>query len=103
VGDDLIFSCVGAFASSRIFRTEQKEEPDDKTDSIKFRKKPPVSVIMCGEFPLKSLNNFIKCTPLSQHLEIYLENNLPLIVKYEIGSSMGDIRLCLSPLPPVTY
>jgi proliferating cell nuclear antigen len=106
VGDDLIFSCVGPFARSRIFRTEQKTdstELEDKLDAIKFRKKPDPSVVMCGEFPLKSLNNFIKCTPLSQNLEIYLENNLPLIVKYDIGSNMGDIRLCLSPLPPVSY
>jgi proliferating cell nuclear antigen len=106
VGDDLIFSCTGPFASSRIFRTEQKSnmsDIEDKGDSIKFRKKPPVSTVMCGEFSLKSLNNFIKCTPLSQHLEIYLQNDLPLIVKYDIGSNMGDIRLCLSPLPPVTF
>jgi proliferating cell nuclear antigen len=110
VGDDLIFSCVGPFAQSRIYRTEQKTDggdanllPEDKMDAIKFRKKPDPSIVMCGEFPLKSLNNFIKCTPLSQNLEIYLENNLPLIVKYDIGSNMGDIRLCLSPLPTVNY
>ena len=106
VGDDLIFSCEGQFAKSRIFRTEQKSESsilDDKMDAIRFRKKPDPSVVMCGEFPLKSLNNFIKCTPLSQNLEIYLENNLPLIVKYDIGSDMGDIKLCLSPLPSVKY
>ena len=106
VGDDLIFSCEGQFARSKIFRTEQKADSpimDDKMDAIKFTKKPDPSTVMCGEFPLKSLNNFIKCTPLSQNLEIYLENDLPLIVKYDIGSDMGDIKLCLSPLPPVKY
>jgi proliferating cell nuclear antigen len=106
VGDDLIFSCEGQFAKSRIFRTEQKPDSsilDDKMDAIKFRKKPGASTVMSGEFPIKSLNNFIKCTPLSQNLEIYLENDLPLIVKYDIGSEMGDIKLCLSPLPPVKY
>jgi len=106
VGDDLIFSCEGQFAKSRIFRTEQKPDVtvlEDKMDAIKFRKKPGASVVMSGEFPIKSLNNFIKCTPLSQNLEIYLENNLPLIVKYDIGSEMGDIKLCLSPLPPMKY
>ena len=104
VGDDLIFSCVGPFAKSRIFRTEQKDNSeliDDKIDAIKFHRKPDPSVVMCGEFPLKSLNNFIKCTPLCQHLEIYLQNDLPLIIKYDIGSNMGDIRLCLSSLPPL--
>ena len=101
----MIFSCVGPYAKSRIYRTEQKDAVndliDDKIDAIKFRRKPDASVVMSGEFPLKSLNNFIKCTPLCQHLEIYLENSLPLIVKYDIGSNMGDIRLCLSPLPPL--
>lgn len=106
VGDDLIFSCEGQFAKSRIYRTEQRPNDttlDDKMDAIKFRKKPGASTVMSGEFPIKSLNNFIKCTPLSQNLEIYLENDLPLIVKYDIGSEMGDIKLCLSPLPPLKY
>lgn len=105
VENELIFSCVGSFAQSKIFRREHVGEIDstidEKIDTIKFRKKPDASVVMSGEFPLKSLNNFIKCTPLCQHLEIYLENDLPLIVKYNIGSDMGDIRLCLSPLPPL--
>jgi proliferating cell nuclear antigen len=106
VGDDLIFSSVGPFSTARIFRREQSSDtldPTDKNDAIKFKKKPDPSVVMRGEFPLKSLNNIIKCTPLSQHLEIYLENDLPLIVKYAIGSDMGNIRLCLSPLPPLNY
>lgn len=106
VGDDLIFSCEGQFAKSRIYRTEQRPNDttlDDKMDAIKFRKKPAASTVMSGEFPIKSLNNFIKCTPLSQNLEIYLENDLPLIVKYDIGSDMGDIKLCLSPLPATKY
>jgi hypothetical protein len=58
---------------------------------------------MQGEFPIKCLNNIIKCTPLSQHLELFLENDLPLIVKYGIGSEMGHIKMCLSPLPPLNY
>ena len=106
VGDDLIFSSVGSFSTARIFRREQNPDsldPCDKNDAIKFKKKPDPSVCMCGEFALKSLNNIIKCTPLSQHLEIYLENDLPLIVKYSIGSDMGNIRLCLTPLPPLNY
>ena len=34
VGDDLIFSCVGPFAKSRIFRTEQKDSNDLIDDKI---------------------------------------------------------------------
>lgn len=93
VGNDLIFSCEGNFASSRILRSELGE-------CMKFKQKPAdASVIIQGEFSLKSLSNFIKCTPLCSNLEMCLGNDLPLIVKYDVAS-LGEIRLCLAPLPP---
>ena len=52
-----------------------------------------------GEFSLKNLSYFIKCTNLCSQIEIYLENNLPLVVKYNVAS-LGEIKLCLAPLPP---
>lgn len=92
VGNDLIFSCEGGFASSRIFRSESE-------GNMNFIQKNDASVIFQGEFSLKSLSHFIKCTPLCSHLEIYLGNDLPLIVKYDVAS-LGEIKLCLVPLPP---
>jgi proliferating cell nuclear antigen len=91
VGNDLIFSCEGNFASSRIFRSESD-------GNMEFVQKPDASVVIQGEFSLKSLSHFIKCTPLCSHLEIYLGNDLPLIVKYDVAS-LGEIRLCLAGLP----
>uniref|UniRef100_A0A6C0HZJ7 Uncharacterized protein n=1 Tax=viral metagenome TaxID=1070528 RepID=A0A6C0HZJ7_9ZZZZ len=32
-------------------------------------------------------------------MEMCLGNDLPLIVKYDVAS-LGEIRLCLAPLPP---
>lgn len=90
VGSDLIFSCDGTFASCRIVRSE--------TESMEFITKPDPSVVIQGEFSLKSLSQFIKCTPLCNTLELYLANNLPLIVKYS-ASALGQISLCLSALP----
>lgn len=92
VGNDLIFSCDGSFASSRIFRSESD-------GYMNFIQKSDASVIIQGEFSLKSLSHFIKCTPLCTHLEMYLGNDLPLIVKYDVAS-LGEIKLCLAPLPP---
>jgi proliferating cell nuclear antigen len=92
VGNDLIFSCEGNFASSRIFRSESD-------GNMEFIQKSDASVIIQGEFSLKSLSHFIKCTPLCSHLEMYLGNDLPLIVKYDVAS-LGEIKLCLAPLPP---
>ena len=57
------------------------------------------SKIIQGEFSLKNLGYFIKCTNLCSQIEMYLENDLPLIVKYSVAS-LGDIKLCLAPLPP---
>ena len=36
---------------------------------------------------------------LCSHLEMFLGNDLPLIVKYDVAS-LGEIKLCLAPLPP---
>ena len=92
VGNDLVFSCDGNFASSKIYRTQSN-------GNMEFLQKSDASVIIQGEFSLKSLSHFIKCTPLCSHLEMYLGNDLPLIVKYDVAS-LGEIRLCLAPLPP---
>jgi proliferating cell nuclear antigen len=92
VGNELIFSCDGNFASSKIFRSESES-------NMNFIQKSDASVIIQGEFSLKSLSHFIKCTPLCSHLEMYLGNDLPLIVKYNVAS-LGEIKLCLAPLPP---
>jgi proliferating cell nuclear antigen len=92
VGNDLMFSCEGNFASSKILRSESD-------GFMNFIQKPDASVIIQGEFSLKSLSHFIKCTPLCTNLEMYLGNDLPLIVKYDVAS-LGEIKLCLAPLPP---
>lgn len=91
VGNDLIFSCDGPFASCKIVRSESD-------GNMEFMTKPDPSVVIQGEFSLKSLSHFIKCTPLCNNLEMYLGNDLPLVVEYA-ASSLGHIRLCLSTLP----
>lgn len=92
VGTDLIFSCEGSFAKSRIFRSESN-------GNMEFIQKTDNATVIQGQFSLKSLSHFIKCTPLCSHLEMYLGNDLPLIVKYDVAS-LGEIKLCLAPLPP---
>lgn len=90
VGNDLIFSCEGNFASSKIYRSESD-------GNMEFIQKPSADVIIQGEFSLKSLSHFIKCTPLCNHLKMYLGNNRPLVIKYYVAS-LGKIKLCLGPL-----
>jgi len=91
VGNELIFKCSGQFASAEIHRAESD-------GSMGFVLKQDSSKIIQGEFSLKNLGYFIKCTNLCSQIEIYLENDLPLVVKYDVAS-LGSIRLCLAPLP----
>jgi proliferating cell nuclear antigen len=91
VGNELIFKCSGQFASAEIHRAESD-------GSMGFISKQDSSKIIQGEFSLKNLGYFIKCTNLCQQIEVYLENDLPLVVKYNVAS-LGSIRLCLAALP----
>ena len=91
VGNELIFKCSGQFASAEIHRAESD-------GSMGFILKQESSKIIQGVFSLKNLGYFIKCTNLCSQIEVYLENDLPLVVKYDVAS-LGTIRLGLSPLP----
>ena len=65
---------------------------------MEFIHKQEVSKIIQGEFSLKNLGYFIKCTNLCNQIEIYLENDMPLVVKYNVAS-LGEIKLALAQLP----
>ena len=91
VGNELIFSCQGPFASCTLRRSECD-------GNMEFIHKQDATSVIQGEFSLKNLGYFIKCTNLCNSIEMYLENNLPLIVKYSVAS-LGEIKLCLAPLP----
>ena len=91
VGNELIFKCSGQFATAEVTRVET-------SGSMEFIHKQNANKIIQGEFSLKNLGYFIKCTNLCSQIEIYLENDLPLVVKYDVAS-LGTIKLCLSSLP----
>lgn len=95
VGNQLIFSCVGEFCSqdSVIYepRGEEEEEDDVETRDVGNNN---ASDIVQGVFEMKHLNIFSKCFNLSTTVVIMLENELPMLVKYE--SSLGDIKFLLA-------
>jgi proliferating cell nuclear antigen len=93
VANELIFKCKGSFATAEVRRAESE-------DSMKFIQQHDANKIIQGIFSLKNLGYFIKCTNLCNQIEMFLENDLPLVVKYSVAS-LGDIKLCLVPLPDV--
>ena len=90
-GAELIFKCRGGFAEAEVRRAESD-------GSMQYLQKQENNKIIQGEFSLKNLGYFIKCTNLCNQIEMYLENDLPLVVKYNVAS-LGEIKLCLAPLP----
>jgi len=90
VGNELIFKCSGQFANAEIRRTESD-------GNMEFIQKQDYSKVVQGEFSLKNLSYFIKCTNLCSQLEMYLENDLPLVVKYDVPD-LGYIKLGTAPI-----
>jgi len=83
VANELIFKCKGTFATAEVRRAESD-------DSMKFIQQQDSNKIIQGIFSLKNLGYFIKCTNLCNQIEMFLENDLPLVVKYSVAS-LGDI------------
>lgn len=91
VGAELVFRCKGPFAEVEVRRSENSH-------NMEFVVRPDDARVIQGEFSLKNLGYFIKCTNLCTTIDMYLENKLPVIVRYAVAS-LGEIRLCLAPLP----
>jgi proliferating cell nuclear antigen len=90
VANELIFKCRGTFASAEVRRAESD-------GGMEFIQQDMQKIIQ-GNFSLKNLGYFIKCTNLCSQIELFIENDRPLVVKYSVAS-LGDIKLCLAPLP----
>ena len=87
--NQLIFSCSGQFAS-------QETSIGETNSGLSFVQNQNPDEIVQGIFALKHLVLFSKCTNLCNNIELYLKNDYPLILKYQVAS-LGSIKLCLAP------
>ena len=55
------------------------------------------NTIVQGKYELKHLVMFTKCTNLCPSIDIYMKNEYPLVIHYQVAS-LGDIYLCLTPV-----
>jgi proliferating cell nuclear antigen len=87
IQNQLIFNCKGDFCSQEtiLSDTEGNSISKDNNDTI-----------VQGVFKLKYLVLFTKCTNLCNTIELYLMNDYPLIVKYNVAS-LGEIKLAIAP------
>lgn len=91
VGDELIFSLNGPYASVQIKRSESE-------NNMSFVQKDDPVYVHQGFYSLKYLSYVIKCSNLCSSCELYLSNGMPLIVSYNVAS-LGELKLCLASLP----
>lgn len=96
IGDEIHMKYEGLFAQVDIERSESSDA--NNADGMRVVTEKNSNKIIQGVFSLKNLGYFIKCTNLCSHIELYLENDLPLVVKYDVPD-LGYIRLATAPLP----
>lgn len=92
VSNKLYLNCDGDFASQSIILGETNH-------GMSFTKNDNNDEIIQGYFNLKHLVNFTKCTNLCNLVEIYLKNNFPMIIKFDVGT-LGRLKLALAPKSP---
>ena len=89
MGSQLILNCNGDFAS-------QETVLGETNNGLKFSQTSPLETPIQGFFSLKYLFLFTKCTNLCQLINLYIKNDYPLVIKYDVAS-LGSIKLCLAP------
>lgn len=89
VGNQLIFSCKGDYAT-------QDTVIGETNAGMSFIQNSNPDEVVQGLFALKHLVLFTKCTNLCNSIELYLKNDYPLIIKYNVAS-LGNVKLCLAP------
>jgi proliferating cell nuclear antigen len=87
VGNKLMFSCEGDFAS-------QDTEIGETQNGITFTKNS--DKIIQGKFSSKHLVSFTKFTNLCNTIQIYIKNDYPIIIQYACAS-LGTCKLALAP------
>ena len=88
INNQLIFTCKGDFCNQCTVLSDH--------EGINTIVNKNDGEIVQGEFSLKYLVLFTKCTNLCNTVELYLKNDYPLITNWSCAS-LGTLKLCLSP------
>lgn len=91
IGQQLILSCAGDFAS-------QQTVIGENNGGLSLKSNDQDNIVQ-GLFLLRYLVLFTKCTNLSNQCQLFLKNNFPLVIAYMIAN-LGSIKLLLAPHQP---
>jgi proliferating cell nuclear antigen len=84
--NEFILSCEGDFCKQETILSDN--------DFVNIKSENNAEIIQ-GVFSLKYLFLFSKCTNLSNHVQIFMKNDYPVIIEYNCAS-LGSIKLCLT-------
>jgi len=84
IDNKIIFKGRGSATTYETILTENENIKFNKTDDK----------VIQGDFSVKKMLFFVKCASISETVQLYLDNNLPLMVEYK---SLGTLRLSLEP------
>ena len=87
-GEQISFACTGDIAS----QTTTIGQSDIGGLSVITEN---TSNIVQGIYALKYLVLFTKCTNLCNTIELFLKNDYPLIIRYNVAN-LGSVRCCLA-------
>lgn len=105
--DKIIFACAGEFANNKTTYRTRADDDENENENILVsinhastkagKGSDATPKIVQGIFELKHLVLFSKCASLSDDIEIYMKNDFPLVIKYQVAT-LGRILLCLTPI-----
>jgi proliferating cell nuclear antigen len=84
--EELVFRCKGDFAEQETTYSLRERSDDEEV----------TTEIVQGQFLLKELQSFTKCTSLAPTLKMYLQNDLPIVIEYDVAG-LGTIKMALAP------
>jgi len=103
VQNQLIFSFTHESVSQetiiyddRKLQQLQQQQEEEPKDAKNVNAKDASQEIVHGVFSVKHLNTFAKCTHLCNTVDLLMENDLPLLVRYGVAY-LGEIKLMLVP------
>ena len=90
-GEQITFKCKGDIAD------QETSIGQSNSGGMNCVQNENSNEIIQGMFSLKYLVLFTKCTNLSNSIELYLKNDYPLIIRYQVAN-LGEVKLALAPI-----
>ena len=90
-GNQLIFTI-----SNDWMKQETIMQESGNNCSIEYIQNLAPDEVIQGVFSIKKMVLFTKCTNLCQNIEIYIKNDYPIVIKYNVAN-LGEVKFCLAP------